>query len=215
MYRARTEKWHILPDSFLKTEMKGKTCTGMLERFRRYVTSARFDPHGYVEDYGDGETWTPAAVVLSCRLCDVALRLQLLAAAGASWRGKEVQFAHALYRCLRHKNADILAAAVMSMADAPPVHVTMLLVTGTPDDESGDKYYVTVAPLRLFAIWWDGAVDIVQRLLVVLRLTPDDFAPYFPERHQWQKTTMARLWSAQSLRWSPLRAAWCGAVVQA
>jgi hypothetical protein len=91
----------------------------------------------------------------------------------------------------------------------------MLLVTGTPDDESGDKYYVTVAPLRLFAIWWDGAVDIVQRLLVVLRLTPDDFAPYFPERHQWQKTTMARLWSAQSLRWSPLRAAWCGAVVQA
>lgn len=187
----------------------------MLERFRRYVTSARFDPHGYVEDYGDGETWTPAAVVLSCRLCDVALRLQLLAAAGASWRGKEVQFAHALYRCLRHKNADILAAAVMSMADAPPVHVTMLLVTGTPDDESGDKYYVTVAPLRLFAIWWDGAVDIVQRLLVVLRLTPDDFAPYFPERHQWQKTTMARLWSAQSLRWSPLRAAWCGAVVQA
>jgi hypothetical protein len=208
------KKWHILPDSFLKTEMKAKTCTGTLERFRRYVTSTRFDPYGYVEDYGDGETWTPAAVVLTHRLHDVLERLQLLAAAGASWRGKEVQFAHALYRCLRHKNADTLVAVVMSMADAPLVHVTMLLVTGTPDDESGDNYYVTVAPLRSFAIWWDGAVDTVQQLLSVLRLSPDDFAPYFPERHQWQKTTMGRLWAAQSRRWSPLRAAWCGAVVQ-
>jgi hypothetical protein len=193
--------------------MKEKTCTGTLDKFRRYVTSTRFHPHDYVEDFCYGETWTPATVVLAYGLRDALERLQLLAAAGASWRGKEVHFAYALFRCLRHNTADLLVA-VMSMADVPPVHVTMLLVTKMPDS---DEYYehVTVTPLRSFAIWWDGSVDTVQQLLSVLRLSPDDFAPYFPERHQWQTTTMARLWTAQSRRWSPLRAAWCGAVAPA
>lgn len=193
--------------------MKWKIFTGPLETFRRYVTSARFTPHGCVEDYGDGETWTPAAMVLTHRLPDTLERLQLLAAAGASWKYKEMQFSLALERCLRHhEHADMLVAAVLSMADAPPVHLTMLLVNKTPDDESGDNYYVTVAPLRSCAVWWNGSVSTVQRLLAVLRLTPDDFAPWCYERYHWNKTTMGRLWVDQSRRWSPLRTAWCGAV---
>ena len=196
------------------------TLTGPLEEFRRFVQSSEFHPDIRVADYGrDGHA--PAMVLLfeGARPTFVLERLQILAANKASWKCFPEDFTYALYlslgHCMSEHGSVAVLETIMGMPYASPVCLPMLLISELPDDESADDWAYGITPLFACNFWWkpydsQRRLENVMQAMAVLKLTPFDFEPYLSSRSA--TTTMVRIFEAAARRWSPLRAAWVGAV---